>query len=234
MNFRALLQVQATDHRIVQLEYRKQQLPERAAADAAKKALDLARAQVKKNEKRQADITVEINRLESRGKDLDVRKAKYETQLKSVIAMREVEALQHEISGVNAEHSSLDDVELLLLDENEILDAALAASHDGMPHVESAANTAIAALGTAIAVLDADIAAAHAERSSLAALADADSMALYESVRARMSSAAVAEITKGSCGGCHTSMSPKEQAELKKVADTPDAVCPYCGCLLAV
>lgn len=234
MNFRALLQVQAMDHRIVQLEYRRQQLPERAAADVAKKALDFARAQVKKNEKRQGDITGEINRLELRGKELDTKKMKYEAQLKSVIAMREVEALQHEIAGVNAEHSSLDDAELLLLDENETLDTALATSRDGMPHVESAANTAVAALGSAIAVLDADIAAAHAERSSLAALADADSMALYESVRARMSSAAVAEITKGSCGGCHTSMSPKEQAELKKVADTPDAVCPYCGCLLAV
>jgi predicted nucleic acid-binding Zn-ribbon protein len=49
-----------------------------------------------------------------------------------------------------------------------------------------------------------------------------------------MSSAAVAEILKGSCGGCHTSLSVKEQAEMKKIADTPDAVCPYCGCLLAV
>ena len=118
MNFRALVPVQAIDNRIAQLEHRKLQLPERPAAAAAHRALQVALAEAAKRKSRQSEISKEVARLESRGKDLDVKKAKYETQLKSVIAMREVEALQHEIAGVNAEHSALDDAELLLLDEN--------------------------------------------------------------------------------------------------------------------
>ncbi|MFM8015626.1 MAG: hypothetical protein ACKPCO_06055 [Actinomycetota bacterium] len=105
MDFRSLLPVQATDHRLTQLAHRKAQLPERASADAAKKALDAARVEEKKLTKRAAEITTEINRLELRGKELDAKKAKYETQLKSVVVMREVEALQHEISTINTEHS---------------------------------------------------------------------------------------------------------------------------------
>jgi len=234
MNFRSLLPLQAIDHRLSQLAHRKAQLPERAKADAAKKALDSARAEERKIIKRVGDITGEVNRLEVRGKELDAKKAKYESQLKSVVVMREVEALQHEISTINAEHSSLDDAELLLLDENERLDQALATLQVNVPTLESTANDAATALAAAITAVDTDIAAASDERSRLAAGIDAESLALYEQVRSRMSSAAVAEIVKGSCGGCHTSISPREQAELKKVADSTDARCPYCSCLLVV
>ena len=234
MNFRSLLPVQAADLRLAQLAHRRAQLPEHAASAAAMKALDTARSEAKRLAKRQGDITSEIERLEKRGKELDVKKAKYDAQLKSVVVMREVEALQHEIATINAEHSSLDDSELVLLDENESLEATLAESRTALPELEASAANAAAALAAALSIVDRDIAAAHDERVRLAAGSDAESLALYEQVRARMTSAAVAEIVKGSCGGCRTALSPKEQAELKKVADTHDARCPYCSCLLVV
>jgi len=114
------------------------------------------------------------------------------------------------------------------------LGAPLAAARPALPELEASAANAAAALAAALSIVDRDIAAAHDERARLAAGCDAESLALYEQVRARMTSAAVAEIVKGSCGGCRTALSPKEQAELKKVADMPDARCPYCSCLLVV
>ena len=234
MDFRSLLPLQVVDQRIVQLEHRKAQLPERVNATSSAAALQAARTELQRLEKRQGDITGEINRLEVRGKELDAKKAKYEAQLKTVIAVREAEALQHEIAGVAGEHSSLDDAELLLLDENETLDKRIAESRAAIPALETAATQATAALAAAVAAVDAEIAAANEERMRLAAGIDGETLALYNQVRSRMSSAAVAEIVKGACGGCRTSLSVKEQAEMKKVADTSDARCPYCGCLLAV
>ena len=234
MNFRSLLPVQAADLRLAQLAHRRAQLPEHAASAAAMKALDTARSEAKRLAKRQGDITSEIERLEKRGKELDAKKAKYDAQLKSVVVMREVEALQHEIAMINAEHSSLDDAELALLDENETLEKSLAEARGALPQRESDATAAAARLALALAAVDADLAAARDERTRLAGNSDAESLALYEQIRKRMSSAAVAELAKGSCAGCHTSISPKEQAEIKKVADTSEARCPYCGCLLAV
>jgi predicted nucleic acid-binding Zn-ribbon protein len=234
VNFRSLLPVQALDQRLARLAHREAQLPERAAAAAATKALDAARSDVLRREKRRGDITGEIDRLEKRGKELDAKKAKYESQLKSVVVMREVEALQHEIATIDAEHSSLDDSELVLLDENESLDSTLAAARDALPGLEASADRAAAALADALAAVEREIAAAGDERAACAGSVDAETLALYEQVRARMTSAAVAEIVKGTCGGCRTALSPKEQAELKKVADTTDARCPYCSCLLAV
>jgi len=117
VDFRSLLPLQSCDARLAQLAHRKAQLPERPLADAAATALASARGEVTKMEKRLAAIAGEVDRLEKQGKELDAKKAKYEAQLKSVIAMREVEALQHEISGVNAQHSLLDDAELVLLEE---------------------------------------------------------------------------------------------------------------------
>jgi len=234
VDFRSLLPLQVVDQRIMQLEHRKAQLPERAIATSSAAALQAARTEAQRLEKRQGDITGEINRLEVRGKELDAKKAKYEAQLKTVIAVREAEALQHEIAGVAGEHSSLDDAELLLLDESETLDKRIAESRAAIPALETAATQATAALAAAVAAVDAEITAANEERMRLAAGIDGDTLALYNQVRSRMSSAAVAEIVKGACGGCRTSLSVKEQAEMKKVADTSDARCPYCGCLLAV
>lgn len=234
MDFRSLLPLQVVDQRIVQLEHRKAQLPERAVAASSSAALQAARTELQRLEKRQGDITGEINRLEVRGKELDVKKAKYEAQLKTVIAVREAEALQHEIAGVAGEHSSLDNAELALLDESETLDKRIAESRAAIPALETAAAQATAALAAAVAAVDAEITAANEERTRLAAGIDGETLALYSQVRSRMSSAAVAEIVKGACGGCRTSLSVKEQAEMKKVADTSDARCPYCGCLLAV
>ena len=234
MDFRSLLPLQVVDQRIVQLEHRRAQLPERAIATSSAAALQAARTEAQRLEKRQGDITGEINRLEVRGKELDAKKAKYEAQLKTVIAVREAEALQHEIAGVAGEHSSLDDAELLLLDESETLDKRIAESRAAIPALETAATQATAALAAAVAAVDAEITAANEERMRLATGIDGETLALYNQVRSRMSSAAVAEVVKGACGGCRTSLSVKEQAEMKKVADTSDARCPYCGCLLAV
>lgn len=234
VDFRSLLPLQACDARLAQLAHRKAQLPERPLADTAATALASARSEVTKTEKRLSAIAGEVERLEKQGKELDAKKAKYEAQLKSVIAMREVEALQHEISGVNAQHSLLDDAELVLLEETETLERSLAALRDGVPTLETAAAEAAVALSQAVAAVDGDIAAMNDERARVVAGIDPASLALYDQIRPRMSGPAVAELMKGSCGGCHTAISPKEQAELKKVADTADARCPYCGCLLVV
>ncbi|MEN9286028.1 MAG: hypothetical protein RIS39_20, partial [Actinomycetota bacterium] len=85
MDFRALLPIQAVDQRLAQLQHKRAQLPEHAAAAAAKRALDAARAEAKQLSKRQGDITGEIDRLEHQGKELDAKKKKYETQLKNVV-----------------------------------------------------------------------------------------------------------------------------------------------------
>jgi predicted nucleic acid-binding Zn-ribbon protein len=212
VDFRALLPIQAVDQRIAQLQHKRAQLPEHAAAAAAQRALDAARAEAKQLSKRQGDITGEIDRLERQGKELDEKKKKYETQLKNVVVMREVEALQHEIHTLESQHSDLDDTELALLSEGE----------------------AAAALAAVLEVVDRDLAAAHDERARYVAAADAAAVELYESTRKRVTGPAVAELLKGSCGGCRTPLTAKEQAEVKSMANTSDARCLYCGCLLVV
>ena len=57
MNFRALVPVQAIDNRIAQLEHRKLQLPERPAAAAAHRALQVALAEAARRKSRQSEIS---------------------------------------------------------------------------------------------------------------------------------------------------------------------------------
>lgn len=234
MDIRALLPLQALDHRLIQLEHQKATVPEIAVAASTRAAFDRANVELRRAEKRKQEIALEVNRLEAAGKDLDARKAKYETQLKSVVVMREVEALQHEIANVQAEHRELDDTELVLLEEAESIETAIATARTELPGLEAAAVEAERARDTAMNLVDTEIGVVRGQRDALAASIDASALNLYEDVRKRMPSGAVAELVRGSCGGCHTAISPKEQAQLKDVANTVEARCPYCSCLLAV
>lgn len=234
MDFRSLLPLQALDQRLAQLEHRNAQLPERAAAHGAEQELQSATKHIESLRRRQHGISEEIDRLEARGKELSAKKTKYEAQLKSVVVMREVDALQHEISVVEAEHSLLDDAELALIDENENLERSLEQATTRLPTLEAASKAAGQALAAAVGDMESEMADIRAQRSLLADSLDGATLALYESVRSRTSSAAVAELVRGSCGGCHTAVSPKEQAEIASLANTPEARCPYCSCLIVV
>ncbi|MEY3576277.1 MAG: C4-type zinc ribbon domain, partial [Actinomycetota bacterium] len=124
--------------------------------------------------------------------------------------------------------------ELALITEDETLEASLAALNASLPGLEAAAAQAASALAAVLEVVDRDLAAAGDERAKFVAAADATAVELYESTRKRLTGPAVAELQKGACGGCRTPITAKEQAEIKKSANTTDARCPYCGCLLAV
>ena len=120
------------------------------------------------------------------------------------------------------------------MSENETLETSLAANAAALPALEAAAAQSAAALAAVLEVVDRDLAAAVEERAKCVAAADAGAVELYESTRKRVTGPAVAELLKGSCGGCRTPITPKEQAEVKSVANTSDARCLYCGCLLVV
>ena len=97
-----LLELQAADTMADQLQHRREHLAEREQVQAAKNAL------VRWNDAR----TVVRNRIEELGAtdrtdpsrqstDLDKHRAKLAGQLKTVIAPREAEALQHEIATLD-------------------------------------------------------------------------------------------------------------------------------------
>ena len=92
MSLRPLLAVQALDTKLTQLRHRLGTLPEKATLQASTAALADVDRQLADCDARMKAIEQRITELESAGSDLDAKKARFEAQLKTVIAPREAEA----------------------------------------------------------------------------------------------------------------------------------------------
>ena len=111
-----LYAVQLSDIAISQAQHRLAHLPESAAYQLAKSASANAITELAALDKRSAEAGSEITGLEKQAHEIDSTLARLNKQMKTIIAPREAEALQHEIATCTNNRSALDDRELELLE----------------------------------------------------------------------------------------------------------------------
>jgi hypothetical protein len=226
-----LLALQAVDTTADQLTHRRSHLPELADATAAR----AARADWERRRDeigRQLDeLTAEIDSAEHDTGLIDRHRDRLNAQLRTVIAPREAEALQHEIKTLSDRRSALDDRELSALEQQAELDDQRA-THLGLePTTSAALEAAESALAAAIAEIDQQLAELGEQRAALRAGVPAQLLARYDSLRAALG-VAVARLVGTRCDGCHLDLSAAEVDAIKAVDRTELADCPQCGRLL--
>jgi len=78
--------------------------------------------------------------------------------------------------------------------------------------------------------IDADLARHEAKKADIVGLVEPDLLSLYEELRpVKDGGVAVARMGEGTCGACHLTLTPAEQAEAKR-SDPPR--CIHCRCIL--
>lgn len=172
-----------------------------------------------------------IAAAESRSGEIDAHRERLESQMKTVIAPREAEALQHEIATLDEERSALDEATLVKMDEQSAAEAELALLKAQEGDLRQEASSATSALAEVEASINAGLTELATSRAQLVSLLPAAVVSRYEHVRAKLGVAA-AMLTGSRCEGCHLDLSPAEVDEVRRApADTlPD--CPQCGRLL--
>lgn len=231
-----LLDLQAADTLADQLRHRLGHLPEQQAADAAASELGAWEQEVARRQTRIAELAAEIEADEDRAKEIDVQRERLSKQLKSVIAVREAEALQHELANLAEQRSALDDAELEALEQQAQLDDELKELAGREAPLRAACAEADAALAAARAEVDAELERLATGRDQLRAAVDAAMLARYDSLRPQLGGVAAAALAGGRCEGCHLDLSAGEldvvRADAAKAGGVTD--CPNCGRLLVV
>ena len=232
MDLHALRNLQSIDTRIDQAGNALTRLTERS--EHAQAAAELARVRSSRDDLRrgQAAMESELVDIEAKSAEVDAHRARLERQMKTVIAPREAEALQHEMAALSARRNELDDRGLVLLESSADADAQLvelAASEEIAARAEKTAADALAAAEAAIRL---DIDGLSAERAALAAAVDPSHLAEYERRRKSHAGVAVTEIQHGHCNGCHMDLSVSELDAVKRLPADVDAECPNCSRLL--
>lgn len=224
-----LLAVQTTDIAISQAKHRLTHLQETIDRDSAKKSLSEIDAQIAVCDAEIVAANTEITKVDRLSHEHDDKLIKLNKQLKTVIAPREAEALQHEIAIVTTERSLLDDRELELMGVVE--SAELRKSELGPLQVSAKSSLASATmvLSSVKQKIDAEIAALIEQRSAQALVVAPSLMSTYEAKRKHRPDGAVCRLTGPTCGSCHLDISQGEINSMRAMPVDEFPECPHCG-----
>lgn len=231
----SLLELQAADTMAEQLRHRRDTLAEREQVQAAKNELlrwNEARTVVRR---RIDELTAEIEQTEQQSADVVAQRDRLQAQLRTIIAPREAEALQHEIATLETRRGELDDTELSAMEEQTRLEAEL----DELLAQEEALTSEYLSAESALAEAESDI---DGELTRIAdrldgLRSDVDKAVLRRYDRLRKNFVIAAATLSGSrCDGCHIDLSAAEIDEIRDTAAGKDGIaeCPQCGRLLVL
>ncbi len=228
MDLKVLLELQLVDTHLNQIEHKRAQLPERKAIaghDAATQdALQRAEAI------RGGIQTLESSFVEAEatGVSCDSKRARLEAQLRTVIAPREAEALQHEIAALREERDQADGTALDLMEQIAEQQQSLKDTEELIAALVARRPSLMSALEAADGALNAEAGEYQSKRASLADQAAGDLKA-YDARRKSLGGIAVAALDGHVCSGCHLDISVGELGQLRAAAEKEDPECPNCG-----
>lgn len=227
-----LLELQAADTMAEQLRHRRDHLVERDQLQASKGALvrwNEARILAKN---RFDELSKELRRVEAASADVDAKRTDLDAKLRTIIAPREAEALQHEIAELGRQRGRLDDDGLAVLDEQATLETQLAELAAQEADLRDAYLSADAGLATVESDIDGEIARVEERLAELRRNVDKPMLRKYDRLR-EAHLVAAATLLGSRCDGCHIDLSAAEADTVRnKIAKSGVSDCPQCGRLL--
>ena len=227
-----LLDLQSIDTSLAQIAHRRRNLPELAELDRLARELSALEDERVRIQVAVDDIDRDIARLERDIEQVRARADKDRARLDvGTGPVRELEALQHELTTLARRQSELEDAELELMEQREQVQAGL----DGVvARLDTARATRLeteARRDVALAGLDGDRDQKTSSRAPLVAAIPAELVDLYEKIRGSTGVGA-ALLRAGRCEGCRLELSGSERSRVKSAA--PDQVirCDECRRIL--
>lgn len=234
MNGPALLAFQLIDSELDQIEGRRKRLAERVALSDARAAHTRWTVERDRLQSVVAAAVTAIEAAEAAGAELLRKQSKLESQLKTVIAPREAEALMSEIATLVARRGELDDAELVAMEDQSEAEIALGALGAIEPTLLASIADAAAALDQALALLAAEEADVRLRRSDVEATLTEGERSLYDSARARHGGIGVSRLERHTCTGCHVDLSQVEYEQVRAAPAGELPECPHCARFLVV
>ncbi|WP_254052255.1 zinc ribbon domain-containing protein [Aeromicrobium sp. A1-2] len=230
----ALLDLQAQDSLLAQLEHRRKSLPEHARIEelqARAREIDGLRIEA---DTQVSDLSAAQRKADAEVEQVKARRTRDEERLNSgaISNPKDLESLQHELGALERRISSLEDDELEVMESLEEAQGRLLAAEADLGEVTEDLNQTTDARDAAIRVLDEQAAGAQADRAQAATGVPDDLVAQYDKSRAQYGGLGAAALRAKRCEGCRLEING---ADLREIAAAPeDEVlrCPECGRIL--
>jgi len=227
-NLALLIQLQAIDSKLMDIEEQKGDLPSRV--EYLSKQLETLEQDITEKNTRLEQIDKENLRLQATIDDNREQLKKYQEQLLLVSTNRAYDALTTEIDNTK---KFLDEGEFHLLELSEEREQLTdAVKNSELQLVEKRSELAVQqeSLQAMIAATDAEANSLQQERKQILTRIDPRYLGTYERIRAARDGLAVVSINRGSCGVCFNQIPPQQQVEIKGMDKI--VTCDSCGVIL--
>jgi uncharacterized protein len=227
-----LLELQDTDSAIDRLEARRQQLEGGEERRAARTAMEDAEGRLGELRLALDELARDQRRLE---RDVDSMTQKADAEQKrlydgSIVNVKELEALQHEIASVKERRSRTEDELLEVMERREDLEARIAVAEEETTGARTRVEALAGESARELEHIEAELRARRAARQALGPEIDEELLELYDDLRAQKKGIGAAALVDGVCQACHEKLSAMEIDRLKK----SDGIrrCEYCRRIL--
>ncbi len=230
----ALLEVQDLDTSIAQHEHRKAALPERHQLEALGARASAIRRRVAEVTAARDELATRLGHLEEQSAAVHARRAALEERLYAArgAAGRDLQAIEGEIAQLAARLRQLEDEELVVMEEQEPLDAELQGHEAELAQMSGEAGGLSRTVGELDRTIEAELAELTGQRAAAAARLPDGLARRYEDLRARLGGIGAARLVGDRCDGCHLTLPAVEVDRIRHLP--PDAVvtCEQCGRIL--
>jgi hypothetical protein len=227
-DLKILIKVQELDSKIAAFEQQKQAIPRMldSQKEALKNRQDELEAAKKKLEEFQKEKKMQEIEFETKNAELK----KLQSQLFSVKTNKEYSAIQHEVAHIK-DQAGMFEEEIIkkMFDEDEIR-KNIAGIKGEIQKEENRLKDIERECGVEAAKIDQEMNAVILEKDAMTKQVDAQTLAIYENIRNKVSGIGIVEIDSGSCSGCFISLRPQLLIETKKNENL--VFCENCGRIL--
>lgn len=229
-----LLELQALDTRLQQIDHARTRVPQIAALAEARARLQQVSDDVVRVETGLSDIRREVERAETDVQQVRDRAARDQARLEAGTGMtsKDLTSLQHELQTLARRQAELEDVEIEVMERQESAEARLRELTAQRDEVQAEVDGLVRERDAAVAELDAERVEVAGPRQAIVDAIDAPLVALYERIREGSGGLAAAELKHGRCGGCRLELNPVDLAAIDKAPSDEVVRCEECARIL--
>ncbi|XUK62736.1 zf-RING-7 domain-containing protein [Plantibacter sp. RU18] len=177
------------------------------------------------------DARTELGRIESDVAVVEARIKRDADRLQQSTSVKDVEALQSEMTSLQTRQNNLEEIELNVMQRVEDAEDAVSQVDTERTGLQELLDEVVAKRDAQLVDLDAERARLVADRDSLAPGIPADLLALYEERRARGGIGA-ALFRAGTCGACKMSLTGNDLQAVRSAPSEDVIQCPECAAII--
>jgi hypothetical protein len=232
--FGLLLAVQDLDTAISQHEHRKATLPEKRELDEVGARTAALRRDQAELVAQRAELATRLSHLEEQTAAVVARRKALSDRLYSArgVPGRDLAAIETEMTQLASRKGELEDEEMVVLEEQEPLDAEFGRLSAELAGLDGRAGELARAVAEATRSIDAELAELRAARSERAARLPEALASRYETLRRHSGGLGAARLIGNSCDGCHLTLSAVEMDRIRHLPLDAVVTCDQCGRIL--